>query len=487
MTGEMTKENLQRMLIKGGVLSPSELKQVIAMAESKGLSTIYFGSRQDIIFPFVETENESPPPFPTINLDYVADREYKNIVSSYVSADIFADTPWLNGARYLYILESFNYYPKVEINITDPKQQLVPLFTGNLNFIASNEEDYWYLYLRFSHWERIQMYPVLIYSWDIPIIAKAIEAVYEDVGEVKDLFDEINNEVDTNNRTISEPLNVPFNTFPYYEGMNKMGSDKYWLGLYWRDNCYDLAFLKVMADLCLECKIGKICLTPWKSFIVKGIPKKSKLKWEKFLGKFGINVRHSSLELNWHLPLADQEALELKKYIVRNFDQNDISTYGLTFAIKSEYGVNFSSIVIEKNPKPNIVKDFEIRPTYNVLYCEKFNPNRLKYITYAQDVDKIELPGLLMELSRLYFEQLGEEETPTAEISTFEERSMQDEEVHQCQECLTVYDLQFGDDTNQIAIDTPFEDLPDNYKCPVCESPKDSFLKIQLNTLTINQ
>ena len=474
---EINNKNLQRMLIKGGVLSPSELKQVIAMADSKGLDTIHFGSRQDIIFPSVEKENETPAPFPTIDLNFVSDREYKNIVSSYVSADIFPDTPWLNGARYLYILESFNYFPKVEINITDPKQQLVPLFTGQLNFIASNEEDYWYLYLRFEHWDGIQAYPALIYSWDIPIIAKVIENLFEGVSDVKELFEEVSNEIDTNNRTISETLNVPFNAFPYYEGMNKMSVDKYWLGLYWRNNSYYTEFLNAMADLCLECKIGKICLTPWKSFIVKGIPKDSKLKWEKLLGKFGINVRHSSLELNWHLPLADQDALDLKKYIVRNFDQNDISTYGLTFAIRSNYGVNFSSIVIEKNPIPNIVKGFDIRPTYNVSYCEKFNPNSLKYITYAQDVDKIELPGLLMELSRLYFEQLGENDTPISTIQTIIDQPIKNQKVYQCQDCWTIYDSQFGDEQNGIEKNTDFEDLPESYLCPVCESPKASYKK----------
>jgi len=70
-----------------------------------------------------------------------------------------------------------------------------------------------------------------------------------------------------------------------------------------------------MCDLCSENKIGKISITPWKSFIVKGIPQHSKLKWEKFLGKFGINVRHSMLEMNWHLPVNDKDALSLKKAI----------------------------------------------------------------------------------------------------------------------------------------------------------------------------
>ncbi|MEN0003738.1 MAG: rubredoxin [Bacteroidota bacterium] len=475
----MMRKDLQRILVKGGVLSPSELKRIIEMAASFGLESLHFGSRQDIVLPEAVDQQARESQFESIDLEYISERKYQNIVSSYVSANIFPSTRWLSGATYLYILERFSYNPKLQINITDPKQQLVPLFTGQLNFIASNEEDYWYLYLRLPNWDTMQRYPVLIYTWDVAKVAKTIESVYAEVETVSELFEEVNNEMDSNNRTISEPLNVPFNAFPYYEGMNKMGIDKYWLGLYWRNNLYDVKFLKAMCDLCLSCRIGKICLTPWKSLIVKGIGKEYKLAWEKLLGRFGINVRHSSLELNWHLPLADDAALDLKRFIVRNFDQNDISTYGLTFAIKSDYSVNFTSIVIEPNPVPTIVKNFQIRPTYNVLYCKNFNPNQLDYITYAQDVDRIELPGLLMELSQLYFEQLGEHEEETtklgAETNAKENLAVS---MHQCPSCLWVYDERFGDAHNDIPKGLVFEKLPVDYCCPVCETPKGAFLKV---------
>jgi hypothetical protein len=43
--------------------------------------------------------------------------------------------------------------------------------------------------------------------------------------------------------------------------MNRLGIDQYWLGLYWRNNLYDLEFIKEMCDLCFECKIGKYAST----------------------------------------------------------------------------------------------------------------------------------------------------------------------------------------------------------------------------------
>ncbi|GAA4230863.1 hypothetical protein GCM10022291_02020 [Postechiella marina] len=466
-----------RLRINGGVLSPGELKYICEAAEGLGLNAISFGSRQDIIFPEKIDENKFSL-FDKIQFVKPKRDGVENIASSYVSADILPSTAWLTSDRYLYVLEQFKNKLKLRVNITDPKQRLVPLFTGNINFIASEHEDYWYLYVRLPGWEKTQMYPALIYSWDMDKIELAIENILiEEPETIETVFDLVTDAVETNNRTVDTPLEVPFYPFPYYEGMNRIGTDRYWLGLYWRNNRYDTVFLKAMCDLCSENKIGKISITPWKSFIVKGIPLQSKLKWEKFLGKFGINVRHSMLEMNWHLPVNDKEALSLKKYLVTNFDQNDISTYGLTFGIKNYESdtYNFTSIVVEKNRQPEVISDFKIRDTYNLLYAKNFDPNTREYITHVQDVDKVELPGLLMELSQLYFEQLGTEKEEDKVVDLITETEI--EEVYQCKDCLTIYNEDYGDITQGIEVNTSFEDLPSSYECSLCEAPKSNFEK----------
>ena len=471
-------KELNRLIINGGVLSPAELKYICETAENLGLDAISFGSRQDVIFPD-KIDQERLVAFDKIQVVEPNKTSTENIVSSYVSADIFPSTSWLTGDRYLYILEQFKHNLRLRVNITDPKQRLVPLFTGHVNFIASEHEDYWYLYIRLPEWKKTQMYPALIYSWDLDKIELAIENVLQEEPEtIETVFELVSDAVDTNNRTVDAPLEVPFYPFPYYEGMNRIGMDKYWLGLYWRNNRYDLDFLKAMCDLCAESKIGKISITPWKSFIVKGIPMQTKLQWEKFLGKYGINVRHSMLELNWHLPVADADALSLKKYLVTNFDQNDISTYGLTFGI-TNYENNayyFTSIVVEKNKQPKLQGDFVVRDTYNLLYAKNFDPNTREYVMHVQDVDMVELPGLLMELSQLYFEQLGtEKEIEKPEANTTKEKKR--EIVYQCNDCLTVYNEVYGDITQNIEPKTPFENLHDDYVCSLCEAPKSSFKK----------
>ena len=468
-------DNLHRILLRGGVTSPGELKDIIGMLEADGHQEIHLGSRQDLLFrPLSNIENNLND-FSDFNSDIIADRSFQNIVSSYVSADIFEMTYWLKGSTYLYVLEGFDFLPKLKINITDPRQRLVPLFNGNLNFIASDSEDYWFLYIKLPHWKKGAYYPVWIYSWDLVKIAKKIEEVHEDIQDIDELFFVLSKNLDTNNKTIDKKLETPYLTFPYYEGMNKMGIDKYWLGLYWRNNKYDLDFLKQLCGFCLDNSIGKICITPWKSLIIKGISKESRPYLERLLGQWGINIRHSQLEMNWHLPVNDEEALELKRYIVRSFDQNDISTYGLTFGISMDVGKrsHFSSIVIEKNKEPSIIENFEFKPTYNVIHFDAFDPNTHTYLTYAQDVDKIELPGLLMELSKKYF---NEQESPADENQEIEKKQETVTKlVYQCESCLTVYDEKYGDAKAGIPPGTSYLDLPEDYKCSVCEGDKNLF------------
>ena len=475
---------LTRLIVKGGVISPGELREVVNMAMDQGLDSISFGSRQDIIFPkgFTALDKEKMGKHHFVFPD---EKSGNNIVSSYVSTDIFRNTNWLTGNKFLYILELFKDQPKLKVNINDPKQQLVPLFTGHLNFIASEHEDYWYLYIRLPKWQRMEVYPVLIYSWDIAQFYYEIERIVttEESCGIDMIFSLVSEALDTNNRTIDKPLNVPFYPFPYYEGMNRMGIDQYWLGLYWRNNLYDLEFLKEMCDLCFDCKIGKICITPWKSFIVKGIHKDRKLEWEKFLGKKGINVRHSLLELNWHLPVAMEWALNLKTFLVRTLDQFDISTYGLNFGL-SEYnrdGHYFTSIVIEKNDLPKDLESIKIRDTYNVLFAKNFDPNTREYIVHSQDIDKLELPTILIELSRKYFEGLGNLIPETIENNQKKEKAQLD--IYQCQECLSLYNPEYGDQSQKIPKGILFTDLSEKYCCSLCEAPKSNFKLLESVTV----
>ncbi|UCS95270.1 rubredoxin [Echinicola marina] len=471
----MQKADLVRVFVKGGIISPGDFLKTINTAYELGTKYIHLGSRQDILFPVKDKNLQSlEDTFNAINTAYDTDgEEYHNIVTSYTALDVMPTTHWLASHTYHYILDTFDYQPRLKINITDPVQSLVPLFTGNINFVASSIDNYWFLYLRFSEIDpKPWCAPVLIYGYDLAKVAKAIEGINPVESHLKynEIFQKAISQTTPNTNPIEQELDYPESNSPYYEGMNRIVGGKYWLGLYWRNNKFTINFLKALCELCMETNIGKICITPWKSIIVKGIAEKDRLSWEKLLGKFGINIRHSSLELHWHLPVLDEEALNIKNYLVRALDKQDISTYGLSFSIKTKHMALFTSVAIEKASKEN-PNDPD---TFNILYSKDFNPNLSEYYFYAKNVPIDTIPPLLIELSYKYYDQLEERKNQDNSDSDLNSEQKHHKK-YQCSNCMTIYDEKYGDPDSDILPGTSFMKLPTNYCCSVCESPKSAF------------
>ena len=63
---------------------------------------------------------------------------------------------------------------------------------------------------------------------------------------------------------------------------------------------------------------------------------------------------------------------------------------------------------------------------------------------------------------------------PVIEIQIKEDKIM---DMYVCSVCGYVYDPEEGDPDNDVAPGTPFEDIPDDWVCPVCGASKDEFEK----------
>ena len=285
---------------------------------------------------------------------------------------------------------------------------MVPLFTGHLNFIASNQRQYWHLYLRNNPSDDgMEKWPTLIHSADIAKLANFLEARLhkEPLAKVSDLIVGLAEHIKLNTKVSREPLMLPPTLFPYYEGMNTLVEDTLWLGLYWRDNRFDTGFLQKACELCLAADISHIYISPWKSFVIKDIRQCEQLEWERVMGQMGVNMRHSSLELNWHIPVLDEEALVLKRYLVQELDQQDICTNGLTFTVvTNDEKLWFTSIVIQKNQQQHSNQ----QSLFSLYYAKDFNPNTTVFYPYAKGVTKDIIPALLIELSKLYYQSFDD-------------------------------------------------------------------------------
>ncbi|WP_443939504.1 rubredoxin [Pedobacter sp. MW01-1-1] len=497
----MKQKNIIKINLTGGIISTGDFLSIVKAAEYAQAKEIRMGTRQQMYLTVSELKLAEFTDMLTaahikfeVNFD-----DNPNIVSSYVTDELFNRPNWLTEGVYADILDSFNYQPTLKVNIIDSTQNLVPFFTGNINFISSGTPNYWYLYVRFPKMTENNAWPELIYSADIPEVAKAIETVI--TADVKTFYSKttasmalLKEKLDAENynffsKPVTEELVLPTFTIPYYEGLNRYGQ-KFWLGVYRRDEIYPLAFLKDICAICLKTKIGRIYVTPWKSILIKGIDAEDQKFWSYVLGKHLINVRHASNELNWQVEDLSNDGLIIKRYLVKRFDSLDLKTHGLCFAIKTQPKSGlFGSVVVKRllNTTRTAKKSTD---RFDILYTPDFNPNSKNYVVYKRKLALNVLDVHLAQLSNLYYEQIGLNNLIGADLKVDEVFAEGSDNagmwVQQCQKCFSIYNEEYGDPEKGISAGTPFQTIPESYTCSMCNSTKEAFIPINFLTLITN-
>jgi len=476
--------------LPGGIVSAGVFYAIIIEAEKARIADLRFGTRQQLYAHVTEsnlhTFTEGLKQHNT--LFEVDEDEFPNIVSSYVAEEVFQNAGWLSEGLYNEVLDLFDYSPQLKINIIDGSQTFIPFFTGNINFIASNTGNYWYLYIRFPKTSIIYRWKDLIYSRDIPRVSRLIEnrilqnrEMFCDKPAIEGgiLYSMIQAVEHLITQPVREVLKVPDFWLSYYEGFNRYGN-KLWLGIYRRDELFPVSFLKDVCTICLQTKTGQLYTTPWKSLIIKGIDQKDIKLWEYMLGKYRINVRHASNELNWQVADLCEDALNLKRYLIRKFDKDDVRTFGLCFAIRTKPKTGlFGSVIIQRKINQTASKR-RILDRYDILYTSNFNPNSKDYVLFRRDLAKEDLGTYLISLCKYFYEVQSKEEWILHEAYRHEPLNKNKElkpaaVTYQCSHCFTMYDKAYGDELNDIPAGVEFKDLNENYECPTCNSPKQDF------------
>lgn len=480
--------------LSGGIASPGFLKDILGAAWRANVRKVRFGSRQQLLMTvhyedmrFLEAD------FRKLRIGYEVNTDRRpNIVSSYCGEEVFRTGQWLNASEYHSVLDSFEpesaapdeLRPGLKINISDSNQSFTPFFTGNLNFISSPEPHFWYLYIRLKQTNTVFRWDNLVYSNEIGRLSRVLEdcMLQEGINEEHALKSAVAERIRYVFQPAQHDLELPSFSLPYYEGFNRYES-RTWLGLYRRDEEFSIEFLLDVCALCLKTRVGEICATPWKSLIIKGIEDQHREAWSNILGKHNINVRHAANELAWQTEDHNADGAALKNELIRHFSKNDTRTFGLCFGIqtrpKSEV---FGSVIIRKRPLLRIGQ-LPLFSVYDLYYTENFNPNSRAQVLFERGLFKIHLPAQLERLCRRFNNQRSRELLKTMPPEPDEARAAVKPArlAHQCPDCLTVYDPEYGDILGDILSGTAFEDLPATYSCPTCDNAKQNFVTIELS------
>lgn len=477
--------------LTGGLVSPNELLTILDIARKTAVSNIGFGARQQLLMSVHPREIALfTSKMQEANIAFETDMEVKpNITSSFAFADILHNTDssrdsregWVSEGEYLDIFNLFDYKPSLKINICDNTQSHAPFFTGHINFISSDIPHFWFCYIRFPKTNTIERFPKLVYTQDIAVFSTQLEDLLSKPSKGSETFGglgafEFENVIF---RQIDNDLTIPRFVMPYYEGVNRQTDGKLWLGIYRRNEDFSLKFLTEMCHLCEETRIGTICITNWRSLIIKGISKEDRFKWEKLLGKHGINVRHANNELNWQTEEDSIKGFKLKQYLVKQFDAMDVRTFGLVFAIKTRHKSEvFGSVIIRREPLFKFGKyefdGFGLLESYDIFYAEDFNPHTRKRKTFRLGIPKSRLSEELLKLAKKYYAELvNEKKTVKIKLKQEELPVKNVKMVHRCADCWTVFDENREEGVT-------FENVDSNYVCPVCEADKTTFQLVEM-------
>ena len=476
-------KHMIKINLPGGIVPAGELLDILNVAKTAGVNHVRFGNRQQLLFEVEEAELTDLKNDLIVNdIEYEVDTdEYPNIISSYVTEDIIYNANWLKEGVYKDILDLFDYSPRLKINLADNSQTFIPFFTGNLNFISSDISNFWYLYVRFPKTNHLYCWPSLIYSEDIPGISKLIEQ--EILSNRKLFYDQavidgslLHKKVNTKNAFLMQPytspLQLPEFHLPFYEGFNRYSNNKLWLGIYRRNELFPVDFLTDICSLCLETRIGQLYTTPWKSIVVKGIDQADRNAWGSILNRYRINVRHAANELNWQVEELCDEGLQIKRRLVKEFEEADTRTYRLCFAVKTKRKSGlFGSVIINKQHGGRGAHDL-----FEILHTRDFNPNSKDFVVYKRDVLSENIGTQLAQICDIFYEMQNSKSHLIAApvIEANPANTISDKQIYQCKHCLTIYDEEYGDDLNNIAAGTQFTVI-DHYLCPTCNAPKEDF------------
>ncbi len=429
----MKNINIIKVNFKGGIIPHVALYNILLAAGKSGLLCVRFGLRQQLLLDIeIEELGNLTTELDKLRVTYEVNKdEFPNIVSSYPAEEVFIINTWLSANVYHEIFESIDYSPRLKINISDTNQSFTPLLTGNINWVASPAEtDFWHLFIRFPKTNVVYEWKDIVHSKDLARMSSRIEETilqdrekYYDNNEASG--DELYEKLKTHSFNTSPaggPLALPPFNLPYYEGLNHY-SDKYWLGIYRRDELFSIEFLKAVCQLCIKTETGVLCATPWKTIIIKGIREINRNDWSYLLDKFHINIRHAANELNFQVEDNSPEALKLKHLLVKHLNDDDIRTFGVCIGIKTRKKSEvFSNILVRRKALFTIGK-WGFFYSYDILFAKDYNPNERTDFIFSSDNPKIVLAEQLRRavLSFYYFYNPNDEDEDVTTWDEFQE------------------------------------------------------------------
>ncbi|RYF87802.1 MAG: hypothetical protein EOO00_12075, partial [Chitinophagaceae bacterium] len=144
----------------------------------------------------------------------------------------------------------------------------------------------------------------------------------------------------------------------------------------------------------------------------------------------------------------------------------------------------FSSILIRRR---SLLTLFGIRllTVYDILCAHNFNPNERTAFVFSSNNPRFLLGEQLRRaITAFYQHRIDKSHFIEKVIPSIKKTKEQSPEfIYQCKHCLSTYDANIGEVERGIPAGTTFQTVPEDYCCPLCEGPKNAFIKTDKKSL----
>ena len=453
----------------GGRIAVKTLAKAVKLGLKHQLDCVWFSARQEVLFK-LPLAPEATQFTHALNHMHIAvgTSDTRNIVTSLPANDIFPKRPWLHSGNYTEIVQSFKHKPRLTVAIVDPRQDFVPIMDSELNFIAAEKEDFWYLYVCLGDAGKPPfIWPDLIDSKSIADLSARIEAQVA-LGKKESELVELLADSDAFHTAPYSFIPAPIQqNHPQYDGFFRVG-DVHWLGIYNVGQCMPLLKLEHLLNVCQSQNINYIDLSTWGSLLIKDLKRTAVDEWNRYLGLNNLNIGPAYHELNWKLDPFNLEHHALKVKVNEALQQAGLRTWGLSLGVASETRRIRPSILIRVHPKKWLG-----RQRYDLYHAKHFNPVNGEYVLFDGQMVQHDLISNLKSLIFQYQRHMRIKVEPTQALRRPEKNKAI---IYECSVCLTQYVPELGDPEHGVAAGTAFDDLPSTYCCPVCESDRVVFV-----------
>lgn len=454
-------KHFAQILAPGGAISADRLRQTASICLQADVRSIEIGPRMNPVIPAGAGVSKI-----LARIDGIDFKMAPNVISSAPAAG-FDSSNWVRESQLLEMAEEVaSLNPHVSISLIDAQQGLVGRTLSELNFVSCEQDEFWQPVLA-PEGKRIDL-GSRIATGDVVGAARWYSASKKGGTDALTAFFR---STMTRSSMPAEPL-PPEPSAPPYEGLSaKRGT----LGFFVSSGQYDCEMLEELAYLCSQSSIGKIHMTPWHSFLIKGIQEKQLDLWRNFLLRKGIETRHAGSSLYWRFSNGrSNQSNRIHRKIIHQLGSTDKSTGQIPFVVGKDL-----------EGQPALVG---IEPTslFRCIIYKRDNLNEPwdKHGTFLEAFAAREIQIICDQRARNQKQRSGENVADSDSVHAQPDVKASNAELNPgvrepgrsgefvCTLCGNVYSPEVGEPFTQIAPGLAFEDLPESYACPVCGSGK---------------